>query len=122
MTLVDEIIEEAFREGNFVGEVNNATPKQAREAIRALNSLINGIWGGDAGERLNDWPLGGFGLEHTQNVPPLDRLQRPTINRRLIVTNEAAMTVYLTPHPQDGTRMGIADPFSRAQSRFPYST
>jgi hypothetical protein len=31
----------------------------------------------------------------------------------LIATNTVAKTVYLTPYPQDGSRMGIADPFGR---------
>jgi hypothetical protein len=115
MTLISEIIEEAFREGDFVGEDNNPTPRQAQEAVRAINNLIAGIYGGDAGERLNDWPLGTYGVESSDAgaFPSTDTLQRPTINRRMISTNLAAMTVYMTPAPQDGARMGIADPFSR---------
>ena len=42
-----------------------------------------------------------------------DQIQRPTINRRLIAVNTEALTVYLTVRPQDGARMGIADPFGR---------
>lgn len=114
MSLVSQIIENAFREGNFVGENNSATPKQAREAVRRFNTLITGIFGGDAGERLRDWPLGIYGREATEPpAPPLDQLQHPLINRRLVAANAAAMTVYLMAHPQDGTRMGIVDPFSR---------
>ena len=42
-----------------------------------------------------------------------DQIEHPSINRRLIATQEAARTVYLTLYPQDGARMGIADPFGR---------
>lgn len=114
MTLISEIIEDAFREGNFVGENNNPTPRQGREAVAALNRVISSIWGDEAGEALHDWPLGAYGLDSIPSpYPPLDRLQRPMINRRLLVTNEAAMTVYLPVMPQDGSRMAIVDPYGR---------
>jgi hypothetical protein len=113
MTLVSEIVEEAFREGNFVGENNNPAPRQAREAIRSLNSMITNIWGGDSGERLTDWPLGAYGRQSTDdNFLPCNP-DRPGINRRLIAVNETALTIYLTAQPQDGSRMGVVDPFSR---------
>lgn len=114
MTLVSQIVEDAFREGNFVGEDNNPTPKQAREAVRRLNSLIGGLWGGDSGERLTDWPLGPFGRQTSDLGYFLPACpDRPGINRRLIAVSEAAITVYLTVEPQDGSRMGVADPFGR---------
>jgi hypothetical protein len=94
--------------------MNSPTPKQGREAIGALNRLITNLWGDDAGERLNDWPLGSYGRESGETVCwPLDHIRRPNINRRLLATNDAAITVYLTLGPQDGSRMGIVDPFSR---------
>jgi hypothetical protein len=70
MTLVSEIIDEAFREGNFVGENNSPTPKQAREAVGALQFADQGIWGDDAGERLNDWPLGNYGRPSSDPLCP----------------------------------------------------
>lgn len=118
MTLVSSIITDAYRESNILalGKVPNTN--QTTEALRLYNGLVGAIYGGDAGEQLNDWPLGNFGRESGEwDIPLSDRtVQRPPINRRLIALNEAALTVYLTVQPQDGARYGIADPFSRLES------
>lgn len=115
MTLISSIITDAFREGNIfpLGKVPDAN--QGTEALRLLNALFSAIYGGDAGEGLTDWPLGNFGRESpAYNLAYTDRvIDRPSINRRLIAVNEVARTVHLTLRPQDGSRMGIADPFGR---------
>ena len=114
--LVSSIITDAFRERNILALRKKApTALQTTEALRLFNALIAAIYGGDAGEELGDWPLGTYGRE--SKADPInytqDQLQRPTINRRLIAVNTTALTVYLTVWPQDGARMGIADPFGR---------
>ncbi len=113
--LVSSIITDAFREGNILPLGKAPTALQTTEALRLFNAVISAIYGGDAGEELGDWPLGTYGRE--SKADPInytqDQLQRPTINRRLIAVNTTALTVYLTVWPQDGARMGIADPFGR---------
>ena len=91
------------------------TASQSTEALRLYNALLNAIYGGDAGEQLNDWPLGNFSLAAVETKLPLTTydLARPSLNRRLIAVNDAAMTVYLHPIAQDGARYGITDPFGR---------
>lgn len=88
---------------------------QSTEALRLLNALFRGIYGTDAGELFQDWPLGRFGLENPQYQSYFTERQidRPTINKRLIATNTEAKRVYLTPYPQDGSRMAITDPYGR---------
>lgn len=118
MTLISSIITDAFREGNILplGKVPNTS--QATEALRLLNALFSSVYGDEAGEYLTDWPLGNFGRESPEYDLAYtdDRIDHPTINRRLIAVNETAKTVYLTLQPQDGARMGIADPFGRLAS------
>lgn len=115
MTLISSIIQDAFRESNILplGRVPNAN--QSAEALRLYQQNIQSIYGGEAGEQLNDWPLGNFGIAEPGVVDPRtpDMISRPSINSRLVATNIAAANVYLTPYPQDGSRMGIADPFGR---------
>lgn len=115
MTLISSLILDAFREGNILplGKVPSAN--QTTEALRLYQQNIRSIYGDDAGEALVDWPLGTFGVDEPGIVDPRtpDLIQRPSINSRLIATNTAPLTVYLTPYPQDGSRMGIADPFGR---------
>lgn len=115
MTLVSSIIADAFREANITALGVTPSANQATEALRLLNQLFSTIYGNEAGERLQDWPLGNFGREDPQpelEISEYERI-RPTINQRLIAVNEKPETVYLSPYPQDGSRMGIADPLSR---------
>lgn len=115
MTVVSSIINDAFREGNILPLAKAPTDAQAAEALRLLNQLFSTLYGDEAGEMLQDWPLGNFGRES----PEYDlgwteeRINRPTINRRLLALNEQSKTVFLSLQPQDGSRMGIADPFGR---------
>lgn len=115
MTVISSIIQDAFRESNILPLGATPNTLQSTEALRLLNALFSSIYGDEAGEALQDWPLGNFGRESTaDDIPTTDyRIDHPTVNRRLIAVNEAARTVYLTLQPQDGARMGIADPFSR---------
>ncbi len=117
MTLISSIITDAFRESNML-PLGAATPaNKLTEALRLYNALITSLYGGLAGEQLNDWPLGTFNRDPNGNEGVLpytpQQLANPMLNRRLIATNLVAMTVWLDPEPQDGARMGIADPFAR---------
>lgn len=114
MTLISSLIADAYRESNMLslGTVPNAN--QTTEALRLYNALLSAIFGGQAGERLEDWPLGNLHRDDPDNnlIPfTTDQIQHPRINRRLIATNIAAITIYLAC-PQDGARMGIVDPFN----------
>lgn len=115
MTLVSSIITDAFRESNIIPLGRTPNDSQVTEALRLYNALLKGIYGSDAGENFQDWPLGNFGRESGGwNIPYSDwRINHPTINQRLIALNEAAATVYFTIHPQDGSRMAVVDPFGR---------
>lgn len=115
MTLISSIISDAYRESNILPLVKAPSAPQITEALRLLNGLFSSIYGDEAGESLQDWPLGNFGRESpAYNLEFTEyNINRPTINRRLIAVNEEAKTVYLTLYPQDGARMGIADPFGR---------
>lgn len=117
MTLVSSIITDAFRESNMLPLGKDPTTAQSTEALRLYNALLAAIYGGAAGERLVDWPLGNFdrdpaGCEYQLPYSD-DRLHRPGINHRLIAVNVLAMTVWLSASPQDGSRMGIVDPYAR---------
>lgn len=113
MTLVSSLITDAFRETNILplGVAPNAN--QLAEALRLFNQNIKSLYGSEAGENLRDWPLGTLNYSDQPNMllPSPYMLARPPINRRLIATNTAPITLYLTDHPQDGSRYCIIDPF-----------
>lgn len=117
MTLISSIITDAYRESNMLPLGKEPTANQSTEALRLYSAVISAIYGGDAGERLTDWPLGNFdrdpnGCDYI--LPYTDhRLHHPPINQRLIAVNSAAATIWLTPRPQDGSRMGVTDPYGR---------
>jgi hypothetical protein len=114
VTLVSSIILDAFRESNMLPLGKDPTSNQSAEALRLYNALLTAIFGGAAGERLEDWPLGNF--DRDPNGCQLlvdDARKHPRINHRLIAVNTLAMTVWLTARPQDGSRMGIVDPYNR---------
>lgn len=117
MTLISKIITTAYRESNILPLGVAVTQNQGTEALDLYTSILEAIYGGDAGERLTDWPLGNFDRDPNgcgYELPFTDhRLHHPPINMRLIAVNEHPHTIWLTTRPQDGSRMGIADPFSR---------
>lgn len=115
MTVISSIITDAYREANVLPLRKVPDTEQIAEALRLYNGNIRSIYGDDAGEPLVDWPLGSFNVDEPGYIDSRtpDLIQRPSINSRLVATNTAALTVYLTPYPQDGARMGIADPFGR---------
>lgn len=117
MTLISSLITDAYRESNMLPLGRDPTPNQVTEALRLYNQVMDAIYGGQAGERLTDWPLGTFDRDNTDyefQIPYTDeRLHHPPVNQRLIVLNTEPSTIQFTVRPQDGSRMGIADPFSR---------
>lgn len=117
MTLISSIITDAYRESNMLSLGQMQSVNQATEALRLYNQVIEAIYGGDAGERLQDWPLGNYDRDPNgcdYQLPYTDhRLHHPPINYRIIAVNTEAMELWLTVRPQDGARMGIADPYSR---------
>lgn len=115
MTLISSLILDAYREGNIIPLGRAPSDNQVTEALRLYNQNILSIYGGEAGEMLVDWPLGSFNVDEPGYTDPRTPylIQRPPINQRLLVTNTAALTAYLTAYPQDGSRIGIADIFGR---------
>jgi hypothetical protein len=115
VTLISSLITDAYREGNIIPLRKVPDAAMVTEALRLYNQNILSIYGNDAGESLADWTLGAYGIDEPgysdPRVPYM--IQRPDINRRLVATATAALTVYLTVYPQDGSRMGIIDPFGR---------
>jgi len=114
MTALSEIIQDAFREGNILPSGKAPNAAQSSEALRLLNQLFSSVLGDEAGENFNDWPLGIFG-QANPNFPIMNEMyrNRPPLNSRLVAVNPDALTVFLPPMPQDGSRMGIVDPYGR---------
>lgn len=115
MTLVSVILQDAFRESNIIPLGRALNPNQSAEALRLLNNIFYSIYGNEAGENFQDFPLGNYGRQQLERLDPVypNFFNNPPINRRLLALNESPITVYLPVQPCDGSRMAIRDPLSR---------
>lgn len=112
MTAIAEIIEQAFREGRLVNELQNPTPTQVADAMKRLQQVIGNMYGVDAGENLNDWPLGPYGRNNQSWIGGA-YFSYPELNSRILATATEAKNVYLPVSPSPGARVQIVDPFAR---------
>lgn len=113
MTIVADIIRDAYRESNINAINVNPTAAQQEEALRLLNRFVSSVYGNEAGEELIPTDLGKNNIERPQGYPWVSpqELQDWFVpeNTRLVLNLEAPATVYLPPLPRDGARFAIID-------------
>lgn len=105
MSLVADIIDEAFREGGLITELEHPTPTQTSRALSRLQSIIASSYGYEVGELLSDW---GIGLYYDQTVYS-NLWQYPIDNSRLLLRMDEPRTIYFPCHPMNGTVMKAID-------------
>lgn len=107
MTLISTIIRDAYRESNLIAITADPTTAEQTEGLRLLNRLVPSLFGNEAGDPLETVPVGrnnvNVDVEPTlsDNIVPL--------NSRLVLNLTAAKTLYLSPKPQDGSRLAVID-------------
>lgn len=117
MTIVTEIIEEAFRESGLTNELQSATPTQTKQALGRLQTLISTVYGFEVGDQLIDWPVGIEGVDSiTELAWGAEQWTNPRENVRLIAGSNAAQTIFLPSNPDDGARIALIDPSSRLEA------
>lgn len=114
MTLVSDIILDAFRESNLISITATPTPAEQVEALRLLNRIVPASIGTDAGEQLDPLPIGRNNISRPVGFPYYDQVPFQTDwfvppNSRLMLNLETPQTVYLNPTPTDGERFGFVD-------------
>lgn len=113
MTLVQQIITDAFRQSNLIAVGDTPSLDSQDEALRYLNRIVRSVFGNEAGEQLEEFPLGKNNISRPSGYPWDEEYVVadwfvPT-NKRLMLNLQEAKTVYLDPHPSDGSRMGVID-------------
>lgn len=113
MTLVQQIITDAFRQSNLIAVGDSPSLESQDEALRYLNRIVRSVFGNEAGEQLEEFPVGKKNISRPQGYPFDEEYIAadwyvPT-NKRLMLNLENAITIYLDPHPSDGSRMGVID-------------
>ena len=103
MTLVSQIITDAYRELNLIPLGGTPNANQIAEALPRLNSLIMTTVGLEAGDEMTDVNYGGdFDQSEyvTEYIPD---------NTRLLINATAALTIDADPRPLDGQLMAVVD-------------
>lgn len=114
MTLVSEIIRDAYRESNLIAISADPTTDEVDEALRLLNRIVASVYGNEAGEQLIPLVIGRNNIDRPQGFPWYDQVPPEAdwfvpMNSRLVLNLTSAQTVYLDPNPQDGQRFGVQD-------------
>lgn len=112
MTTVSQIITDAYQYNNLVALSAIPNADEQAKALRYLNRLFRSIFGNELGDQLKSWDIGNRSLPTGTLNDYENRLTAPYYiphNARLILNLEAASTIYLPAHPQDGERLAIQD-------------
>lgn len=112
MTLVSQIIADAYRESNLIAIGASPTAAEETEALRLLNRNIVSMFGHEFGEELTPLPFGKNNIVTPSDVPfYMDDIigYFAPINARLICNLEAPEVVSLHPSPLDGARLEVVD-------------
>ena len=113
MTLVAQIIKDAFREGNLISIGETPSANEQEEALRILQRFVRSILGNSMGDPLTSYPIGrtnvitpsGYPIYST---PPGGDWFIPD-NTRIVANLASAISVPLHPLPEDGARMAVID-------------
>lgn len=113
MTIVRQIVTDAYREPGIIGVEESPSAEQLTEGLRRLNALYRSLFGNELGDPLKSVNYGSQGLSNTyakdEDVSSdIDSIYVP-VNHRLILNIGAATTLYLNPNPQDGARVAVVD-------------
>lgn len=113
MTLLSDIITDAYRQSNLLAIGQTPTTPQNTEGLRYLNRIVKSVFGNEAGDPLTTFPLGGYNISRPSGFPnwgndPGGEWYVPK-NTRLILNLDATTAVYLPPNPNDGCRFAIND-------------
>lgn len=109
-TLVSDIIQQAYRDGNLIPIGATVTSAESTEGLKRLQVLILSVLGHEGGEKLSAFPVGNNNVTNpTDWVPTVNSTDYLPLNVRVVANLEAAQTLYLNPKPQDGSRLAVID-------------
>lgn len=113
MTLVSDIITDAFRQGNLIAVGTTATAAQTTEALRYLQRIVKSVFGQEMGDVLTTFPIGKVDISRPSGYPwwntvPDNDWFVPK-NTRLMFNLDESVPIYLHPDPDDGSRFAVID-------------
>lgn len=113
MTTVSQIITDAYRISNLLAIGTQPTADQQEESLRYLNRIVLSVFGNEAGDPLEAFPIGRKGITRPSGYPwwndvPDNDWFVPK-NYRLMCNLDNPVTVALHPDPDDGSRFAVID-------------
>lgn len=113
MTTVTEIITDAHRISNLLAIGAELTTDQLAEGLKYLQRIVKSVFGNEAGEQLQAFPVGRKDISRPAGYPwwnpvPDNEWFVPK-NTRLMCNLEDDLTIALHPAPDDGSRFAVID-------------
>lgn len=113
MTTASQIITDAYRQSNVLAIGTQPTADQQTEALRYLNRIVKSVFGNEAGDQLEAFPIGRKDISRPSGYPwwntvPDNNWWVPK-NTRLMCNVEETIPIYLHPDPDDGSRFAVID-------------
>jgi hypothetical protein len=114
MTLVSDIIQDSYREGNLISITAVPTAAELKEGLTLFNRYIASLVGDDAGEQLETILIGRNNVARPLGYPWYDQIPYQTdwyvpANVRMALNLTSPQTVSLDPNPEDGQRFAFMD-------------
>jgi len=113
MTLVSQIITDAFRQSNLLALGTEPTDAQKEEALRYLQRIVKSVFGNEAGDPFTVFPIGKQNISRPSGYPwwntvPDNDWFVPK-NTRVMLNLDQSVPLYLHPAPDDGSRFALID-------------
>jgi hypothetical protein len=113
VTVLSQIITDAYRELNLIGKSETPTTEESTEAMRSLNRYIQGLFGNEAGDPLMDMLFGdNANVDSATYYNDFETFVKSwylPAGFRLKLNLDQAETIKLTPNPENGARFGVVD-------------
>lgn len=109
MTILSDIITEAYRESNLIAVGTQPTTAEQAEAVKLLERFINTLFGAEAGEKLLPINIGKNNTDYEAFFYDGIEDWFLPLNKRVMLNLEDPKSILLHPIPQDGSRLGVLD-------------
>lgn len=113
MTITQQIITDAYRQSNLLSIGESPSLAQQDEGLRYLNRIVKSVFGNEAGDPLEVFPVGRNNINRPSGYPwwnsvPDNDWFVPK-NTRIMLNLEEPVNLYLHPDPDDGSRFAVID-------------
>ena len=113
MTIVSQIITDAYRQSNLLAIGTSPTTLQFDEGLRYLSRIVKSTRGNEAGELLVPFPIGRMNIQRPSGYPWYDGVPPANWfcpeNQRLMCNLQQNATIFLHPKPDNGSGLGVQD-------------